>query len=387
MDARWLLVALGLAACTPGEAETPAEDSGIADALEDLDDGAPETNTTTDTGASTAQDTTTQDLTAPDTAVQDLTAPDTVAGDSAPPAEDRPTPTDTPSPDVAPSGPAYLHADLWSIFWNDRTRCGAERTFLHQCERRGEDCALQRRAVEACNPRTVIYGQVGPERQGERLCQRGRYPDVGGCDASRYDFERLRYWWYGAEWQGNWPFATLKVFPAGTTNPMAWAGRGLVAFSNLPMHAQAAMGGIENHGIDRDGDGRSDSHACAMSGVTSGDAAYRRPFGGFAWVEVPTGTPVVVVAAAGTNFADRAFSGCSRGSATQSPWIPGAPGSTLGCIYAVEQRFAPGRHYLFRYGRIEALPASGPPADLVAAFALPEVGQDIRTGAPCARRP
>jgi S-methylmethionine-dependent homocysteine/selenocysteine methylase len=96
---------------------------------------------------------------------------------------------------------------------------------------------------------------------------------------------------------------------------------------------------------------------------------------------------VTVVAAAGSNFADRAFAGCSRGMATQSPWLTGPPGATLGCVYAQEYRFAPGRHYLLRYGRIEALPGAGPPADLVAVFALPEVGLDIRSNAACARAP
>ncbi|MCA9658647.1 MAG: hypothetical protein KC486_09900, partial [Myxococcales bacterium] len=64
-------------------------------------------------------------------------------------------------------GRAFLHADLWSVWWNDRTRCGAERTFLEICQRRGDDCGLYEAAVAACNPLQVVYGQVGPEKQGE----------------------------------------------------------------------------------------------------------------------------------------------------------------------------------------------------------------------------
>jgi hypothetical protein len=278
---------------------------------------------------------------------------------------------------------AWLHVDAWSIFWNDRTRCGAERTFLDICERRRDDCALYRRAWEACDPARVVYGQVGPSQQGERLCQRGRFPDVGGCDARRYDFDRLRFSWYGAEWQGNWPFATVKVFPAGTREPSALLGAGMVAFSSLPGAPQAAMGGVTNHGLDRDGDGRPDRGACVMRGATTGDAAYQSPFGAFAWIELPTGRPVTLVVAAGTNFADRAFSGCSRGAATQSPWVTSPPGAQLGCVYVIEQEFQSGRHYVFRYGRVEALTGTSPPTEIIDGFM--RAGVDVRDATSCAR--
>lgn len=302
-------------------------------------------------------------------------------------AADAPAGTDGPAD--APLFPgddrAYLHADVWSTFWNDRTRCGAERTFLEVCERRGGDCGAERAAWAACDPTRVVYGQIGPERSGERVCMRGALPDVGGCDARRFDFDRLRFRWYGAEWAGNWPFATLKIFPAGTSDPTAWLGPGLVAVSNLPGRAQAAMDGVANHGLDRDGDGISDSTPCAMLGETSGDGAYRRPFGAFAWIEVPIDVPVVVVTASSTNFGDRAFAGCSRGAATASPWLEGTPGSVLGCVHAVEHTFRRGRHYVMRYGRIEELTTHGPPPEIVAGFALPEVGLDVSRPGTCER--
>ncbi|MCC6877760.1 MAG: hypothetical protein IT378_25850 [Sandaracinaceae bacterium] len=267
---------------------------------------------------------------------------------------------------------AYLHADLWSTFWNDRTRCGAEVAFLAMCRARNEDCSLYERAVAACDPSRVVYGQVGPEKQGERLCRRGLHPDFGGCDARRYDLDRLRFEWYGAEWQGNWPFATLKIFEAGTHEPSAWLGAGLIAQSSLPGHAQAAMGGVENHGL---------SGACAMRGQTQGDAAYQSLFGGFAWIEVPADRPVTIVAAAGTNFANRAFAGCDRGNATQEPWVRDAPGAVLGCVYVLDHRFEPGRHYALRYGRIEALASAGPPPEIVAGF--DRLGVDVRARSSC----
>lgn len=271
-----------------------------------------------------------------------------------------------------PDGPAFLHADVWSVFWNDRTRCGAERTFLEICERRGEaDCGLYEAALAACDPNVIVYGQVGPEQQGNELCRRGNLPDIGGCVASQYDFDALRFNWYGAEWQGNWPAATLKVFAAGAD----WTGGGeLVALSNLPGHAQAAMSGTDNHGL---------GWGCAMQGATSGDAAYQTPFGGFAWVEVPTEQPVTVVAAAATNFADQPFQGCGRGSATQEPWVTGAPGSTLGCVYVQDFHFEPGHHYAWRYGQIVELDQPGPPPEIVAGFALPQVGLDVTTRDAC----
>ena len=272
-----------------------------------------------------------------------------------------------------PNGPAFLHADVWSVFWNDRTRCGAERTFLEICERRGEaDCSTYQAAYDACDPNQIVYGQVGPEQQGNELCRRGSYPDIGGCVAAQYDFDALRFHWYGAEWQGNWPAATLKVFPAGAD----WTGGGeLVAMSNLPGRAQAAMSGIDNHGL---------GWGCAMPGETSGDAAYQTPFGGFAWIEVPTDQPVTVVAAAATNFADHPFQGCSRGDATQQPWVTGAPGSTLGCVYVQDVQFEAGHHYVWRYGTIVELDQPGPPAEIIAGFGLPSVGIDVATPDACA---
>lgn len=307
---------------------------------------------------------------------QDLSPADSVT-----PAQDR-FPADSPAPadggqDTALTGPAYLHADLWSTWWNDRTRCGAERTFLEICQRRGEaDCSLYQQAVSACDPATVVYGQVGPEKQGEPLCSRGKYSTIGGCDASKYDFDKLRFWWYGAEWQGNWPVATVKVFDKGVD----WKGGGeLIALSNLPGLTQAAMAGINNHGL---------GHGCAMPGKTSGDAAYQTPFGGFAWIEVPTNKPLTVAAFSATNFADQTFAGCSRGAATQQPWITAAPGATLGCVYVHEEVvFEPGRHYFLSYGKLEQLGQAAPPKELVDGFALPEVGIDITTKDSCKLQP
>lgn len=279
---------------------------------------------------------------------------------------------DAPSDVIPCIGPAFLHADLWSVWWNDRTRCGAERAFLHQCNNMpGKDCSLYEQAWAACDPWHVVYGQVGPEKQGENLCSRGKFPEVGGCDATRFDFDLLRFWWYGAEWQGNWPVATLKVFPEGAD----WKGGGeLLAFSNVPGATQAAMAGIDNHGF---------GFGCAMLGQTSGEDKYRRPFGGFAWIEVPTGQPVTVVAASGTNFADQPFQGCQRGGATQDPWINGAPGSVLGCVYVQEGvTFEPGHHYLWQYGTVTQLSAAAPPKELVDGFAM--TGVDVQTRDACA---
>lgn len=307
----------------------------------------------------------------PDAAV-DGAAPSDAAPDAPPPPDER----------------AFLHANLWSVWWNDRTRCGAERTFLEICQRRDEDCARYQASVDACDPNLVVYGQVGPEKEGERLCQRGPFPDFGGCDSRDYDFSRLGFWWYGAEWAGNWPVATLKVFEAGGGGDATrYLGDGLAAASNLPHHAQAAMASVDNHGLDADGDGAREPGACVMPGATSGDAAYRAPFGGVAWLEVPTDRSVTIVSMASNNFGDMSFAGCSRGAGvgTLEPWIDGAPGSILGCVYAEDVRFRPGTHYYFRYGRIEELPTAGPPAELVEAFARPEVGLDISTREACLR--
>jgi hypothetical protein len=286
----------------------------------------------------------------PDDAARIDAAPDTGSvADTGPPGDDR----------------AFLHADLWSTWWNDRTRCGAERTFVEICERASDrDCEPYRAAYAACDPSRVVYGQVGPEQSGERLCMRGVLPAVGGCDARAYDFTQLRFHWYGAEWAGNWPWATIKIFEAGATEPSSWSGGGLVTLSSLPNDARSGTAGAPDHVLGAE-------PACVLRSPTSGDAAYRTPFGAFAWIEVPTDRPVTIVAAASTNFGDMAFAGCSRGTATASPWITGAPGATLGCMHVIERRFDAGRHYVLHHGVIEELASAAPPADLLAAFSLP----------------
>jgi len=193
-----------------------------------------------------------------------------------------------------------------------------------------------------------------------------------GDDVNLFDFDTLRYWWYGAQWQGNWPFATIKVFEAGAD----WTTGGeLIAYSNLPGRRQAAMENTDNHGI---------GSGCTMLGETTGDAAYRSPFGAFAWIEVPTDRSVIVVAASSTNFADEPFQGCSRGGATQHPWVTEAPGAAaLGCVYVEERQFEPGHHYLWRNGRIEELDQPQPPPDIIDAIAWPEVGLDVHSADAC----
>ena len=265
--------------------------------------------------------------------------------------------------DTAPPDPsAYLHANVWSTWWNDRTRCGAERTFLRICQKRGGSCGTYAKAVSVCNPSKTVNGQVGPEKQGESLCKQSKDPSIGGCVASKYDFDKLRFWWYGAEWQGNWPVATIKVFTQGKD----WKGGGeLIALSSVPGAKQAAMSGIKNHGI---------GHGCAMLGKTSGSKAdkYRRPFGGFAWIKVPTNQKLTVAALAASNFAGYSFAG----------WISGAPGATLGCLHVLQNVvFAPGKHYYWSHGLIKQLPTAAPPKELVDGFKL--VGKNITSKAAC----
>ena len=298
-------------------------------------------------------------------------------GEGGPTPDRKVTPPDKDAaPDTKPADPsAYLHANLWSTWVNDRTRCGAERTYLRICQQRGgSSCSQYQQAVAACNPSKTVYGQVGPEKQKEKLCNQSKYPAVGGCVASKYDYSKLRWWWYGAEWMGNWPVATIKVFNKGVD----WKGGGeLIALSSVPGASQAAMSGIKNHG---------QGYGCAMQGKTSGSDAdkYRRPFGGFAWIRVPTNKPVTVAAFAAANFGGKSFAGCSRGQASQSPWITSAPGATMGCIYVHQNvTFKPGQHYYLSHGQLKQLSKAAPPAELVAGFALPSVGKKINSRAAC----
>ena len=149
----------------------------------------------------------------------------------------------------------------------------------------------------------------------------------------------------------------------------------LIALSSLPGSAVSAMGGISNHGL---------GHGCAMKTVSSGDDKYKKPFGGFAWIELPTDTPVTIAAVSATSFAGQSFAGCGRGAPTQDPWIPGAPGSELGCVYVLQNvTFEKGQHYYLEYGKLEQLQQSAPPQQLIDGFALPEVGVDVTSSTAC----
>ncbi|MCB9756458.1 MAG: hypothetical protein H6713_41595 [Myxococcales bacterium] len=366
-----LLGALTLA-CASGDEET--SESG-ASAITITGASAPGTSDASATSeASTAS--AGSDASTTTGSTTSATAPDTTsdATSDATDAETGSTTEDATTTGAPPDDNAYLHVDVWSTWWNDRTRCGAERAFLEMCQHmNGLDCGVYQQAYDVCDPWAQHYGQVGPEKQGEPLCSRGNFPDIGGCDASKYDFDALRFYWYGAEWQGNWPVATVKVFEGGAD----WTGGGeLIALSNMPGFAEAAMSGIPNHGL---------GFGCAMLGTDQGDEKYQEPFGGFAWVQVPTGQALTVVGASAMNFANQPFQGCSRGEVTQDPWIPGGPNAQLGCVYVVENiTFEPGHHYLLRYGAIEDLGAAGPPQLIVDGFALPEVGLDVTTRDACA---
>ncbi len=376
MYIRGLLALLVLSACSSGSGETASSDSNITTFTSGAStSAATETGATTDAasgsqGSSEGDPTTTSPTTDPTAATTtDTTDPTDATGSTDPTTDATTDPTTTTGSDDTR---AYLHADLWSTFWNDRTRCGAERTFLHLCQQQGGDCSLYQQAYDVCNPAQVVYGQVGPEKVGEELCMRSKYPEIGGCEAYKYDFETLQFWWYGAEWQGNWPVSTLKVFGADVD----WTGDGeLIALSNLPGVAQAAMAGIDNHGYD---------YGCAMPG-SEGDDGFLRPFGGFAWVEVPIDMPVTIVGASASNFGGMAFAGCNRGEASQNPWVTGAPGAQLGCVHLIENMtFSAGHHYYFHHGQIEDLGMTGPPQDVIDGFALPEVGIDISSHDACA---
>ena len=152
------LLFLTLIACTGEVGDLPPAGDGCPDSA--TFDGL----TAADAGG---KDTANKDTGKQDSAKKDTGSKDTGKQDSA-------------KKDTTPADPsAYLHANVWSTWWNDRTRCGAERTFLRICQKRASgSCSLYQQAVAACNPSTIVYGQVGPEKQSEPLCQQSKYPSV-----------------------------------------------------------------------------------------------------------------------------------------------------------------------------------------------------------------
>ncbi len=285
---------------------------------------------------------------------------------------------------------AYLHVNLWNKFHNFRSWCGTEKTFAWQCrhikakypnvdctsiEQKARDCQTR----EEANPDDVEYGFVGFKKQDaehQDLCHGSLLDDDGGCDYRRWDLDdKLHFYWYGPRWGSNWPVATVKVF-AGAGKKYTDTDE-VVGLSNRQATKDRSATGVNRGGTRI-------STGCVII-QNEGQDEYHAPFGAFAWIEVPTDTPVTVVGVSGAIFGDdfSAF-GRDRGSApvlvNHNPsdqaaaaayWAANPPngGTRVGySTYTEEVIFKKGKQYYWGHGSIEEVQAV--PDDIKAGFAL-----------------
>lgn len=226
------------------------------------------------------------------------------------------------------SGPAFLHGDVWPLWWNYRVSCDRERKALWRCEKGGGACEAEKGAVAGCNVCDQRDGICIPRsRKGEKdgCCAEGACCDYDGkappdepthffgyyrmcrtdCDSRDYDYDAMEGSFYGKGWSmlGQWH---LDLLERGTDTPIAFAKDGVR---------------VEY----KDGDGYV---------AAGGGQGFDKALGYFGCFELPVGKPVTV-------------------RVGLHDWS-GKPKDEPGGIVAIELDPRPGHHYVIgATGQIE----------------------------------
>jgi hypothetical protein len=250
---------------------------------------------------------------------------------------------------------AYLHGDLWPMWYNMRVACDPEHKAFWRCER------INGAGAAACDEIEAIYGECTAGWGSPWPCLNwGVCAPVEGtvcsvrdaeiCDTRTFAYDSPDVWgtYYGWQWGSSTNlhrFTTIHIRDAGGTM--------IGAFSSCPGSDDAYMDGLENFGIGPDPQG-------FIQVIRESDPEkYTDRFGAFACIRLPAAQPVTLRASWMNEFCHT----CAADYRSQ-PWTP--------CwTEDITMTFEAGRHYLWTERGIEIMDGcAGPPPDVAAK--LPE---------------
>lgn len=245
---------------------------------------------------------------------------------------------------------AYLHGDLWPMWYNMRVACDPEHKALWRCERAhgsgAAECAALQSHYQACqswaSPWPCLnWGVCAPTDQGNDCGT-----DIPSkCDTTTFNYDDPAIWgsYYGLQWGSSTDlhrFLTIHIRDS-TSNL-------IIAFSARPQSGDAYMDGLDNFGVGPAPQGLIQ----LISGSQPGK--YEDKFGSFACIQLPAGEPLQLWAAWMNDF-------CHTCSSSYESY-PNTP-----CNTELTMTFEAGKHYLWTEQGIELMAGcSGPPPEILA---------------------
>ena len=247
---------------------------------------------------------------------------------------------------------AYLHGDLWPMWYNMRVACDPEHRALWRCQRLhgadAPDCAPIATIYAECTSTwaspwpCLNWGVCAPVDEGNECGT-----DVPSkCDTRSFDYDSPELWgkYYGLTWSSPdlHRFLTIHVRNG--------AGDLIAAYSARPGSGDAHMDGVENFGVGPAPSG----HIQLISSERPGRTEDR--FGSFACIRLPAGQPLTLWAA----WMNTDFPHTCAASYHSQPYTP--------CSMEVAaMTFEAGRHYLWTDRGLEEMEGcAGPPSEIAA---------------------
>jgi|GEM_PF-4671415 len=247
---------------------------------------------------------------------------------------------------------AYLHGDLWPMWYNMRVACDPEHKSLWRCER------IYGSGAPECNRISALYNECITSWGSPWPCLNWgvcapidgtvcSLRDASVCDTRTFNYDSPDVWgsYYGWQWGSHTDlhrFLTITVKDStGTT---------IIAFSSCPNSADAYMT-TDNFGIGPEPQG-------FIQIIRPTDPEkYTDKFGSFACIRLPANQPLTLKAAWMNEF-------CHTCSSSYHSY-PDTPCWTEDIHMTFEQ----GRHYLWTERGIELMEGcDGPPPEISARF-------------------
>jgi hypothetical protein len=266
-------------------------------------------------------------------------------------------PSDGPGPDlrrpdakptICSGSHAYLHGDLWPMWYNMRMCCDGEHRAIWRCERingvGSSTCNALRAHYQGClaDPNAEVCPNWGVCCfKGSNGCTDPTPEYLKICDTRSIDYASPTIWgtYYGRQWGSGTTlhrFLTLQVWDS--------AGTRIASFSSNPGEADAYVEGVQNHGVGAQPQGFTQVIVDKL----------RDRFGSFACIRLPTGQPLTLQAIWMNDFCHTCKSSywSQPDTACRSAKLTLTP--------------EPGRHYLWTERGLEKMSGCGGPPPEVA---------------------